>query len=441
MRKTFTLAFVSALLIFTTAFMVAAGTSSPLASSSATYEWWHGEYATGDWFGLRTTLADHGITPSLGYSGNFAANPVGGHSQGAAHSASFHLAYAIDFAKLFKNDALNGLTLGNTWVWRFGDSLTHERLGNAFTVQQNYGNQTIRMQSLFLQYYTDVSWGQLRFKAGRFAAGDEFMTHYYNWLYQNNAIDGNPVGVFYQTRWSAYPAGAWAALLETRTHDGKYVRAGVYQLNTDAQDSEKRHGLDWSFRGLGVNLNVEAGWDINHDDSGKAPSSFSFGLVSDWYNAPRLDDPDATRRYNCTLYAQGDCMLYNQGLPTNFDSRKNSDDAYKYLRGLSLWGVVQYAPREDLAKMPLFLNGGLFYRGLLPQRESDLLCFGLAYGHFSRKLTDDRRNRFETMLELNYKYQLTRFASIQPNVQYIIKPSGGQAPNALVLGVQYAVTF
>jgi len=154
-------------------------------------------------------------------------------------------------------------------------------------------------------------------------------------------------------------------------------------------------------------------------------------------------------------------MLFNQGLPSKYrrdagnvdrtnpvlierdpvNCKLGAGDAYRNLRGLSIWGVAQYDPDANLAEMPFFFNGGLFYRGLLPQREIDLACLGLAYGGFSPKFTDERRNSYELMIEANYKWQLTPFAAIQPNIQYIIKPSGGKAPNALVLGVQYAVTF
>ena len=42
---------------------------------------------------------------------------------------------------------------------------------------------------------------------------------------------------------------------------------------------------------------------------------------------------------------------------------------------------------------------------------------------------------------MNYKYQINRFAFIQPNVQFVLNPSGGKYSDALVLGMQYGVSF
>jgi porin len=45
-------------------------------------------------------------------------------------------------------------------------------------------------------------------------------------------------------------------------------------------------------------------------------------------------------------------------------------------------------------------------------------------------------------LEGGYRVNLTKFAYVQPDVQWIINPGGtGTIPNALVLGAQIGVTF
>jgi porin len=49
---------------------------------------------------------------------------------------------------------------------------------------------------------------------------------------------------------------------------------------------------------------------------------------------------------------------------------------------------------------------------------------------------------YEIALEAGYRFQITKFAYVQPNVQWIINPGGtGNIPNALVLGAQMNVTF
>jgi carbohydrate-selective porin OprB len=48
----------------------------------------------------------------------------------------------------------------------------------------------------------------------------------------------------------------------------------------------------------------------------------------------------------------------------------------------------------------------------------------------------------ETVLEAHYQITATRWLSVTPNLQYIIRPSGSSAiSNAVVVGVQLAMTL
>ena len=115
-------------------------------------QWYNGPHALGGLWGGRNSLDDMGIVPVFSYIGNFAANPDGGRSRGASLTSSVNLGLGVDLQKITSLKELEGWSIGNTWVWRFGDSLTKDRIGNTFNVQQNFGSQTIRLHSLFLQY-------------------------------------------------------------------------------------------------------------------------------------------------------------------------------------------------------------------------------------------------------------------------------------------------
>ena len=237
-------------------------------------EWFYGPYATADWFGERTRLEECGIVPVVTYLGNFAGNVSGGFSRGAAVSSSVQFGAGIDLYKATKIESLENWSLVNAWVWRFGDSLSRRRVGNAFSVQQNFGSQTLNLQSLYLSYSAPImdECASLMLKFGRIAAGDNFMTKPIYWLYKTNAIDGNPIGVYLQTRFSAYPGSAWGAMFEIENRRGFYFKSGVYQINSREQDL--RHGFDFSMtKALGVNVNAEAGWNVTHDGSGRSPGT------------------------------------------------------------------------------------------------------------------------------------------------------------------------
>lgn len=407
-----------------------------------------------DWFNApyampmrRYVLEDRGVVPTVSYLGNFASNPVGGRTRGATVASNVNMDLGIDFGKLTRLKALDGLSLAGTWSWRFGDNLSREYVNNNFTVQQVYGDPVMRWQALYLSYNKDISddWSVF-LKLGRFAAGDNFCASPIYWLYQNNAFDGNPVGIFKQQRWSAYPAGTWAAFAHLEHSGGQYVRAGVYKINTAEQDSPSEHGLDWSFAGDGVNANFEVGWDFNHDDSQRNPASISAGVALDWYNVPYVYSAATAATFSYTVYVRGDYMLWNLGNPKLSSPHgsyitRNTSSSYRDLRGLIVWGVVQFNPNEDTAEMPVFVNGGLIFNAPFESRADDVLCFGVAYGKFSDKLVDARRNSHEFALELNYKFQVNRFFFVQPNVQGILNTNGGEYPDALVLGLQFGLNL
>lgn len=401
-------------------------------------EWFNAPHASTGLFGLRKPLEENGIIPVITYLGNFAANPVGGDARGAAISSNVNLGYGADLAKLLRTDALDGFSLENTWVWRFGRSISTDRIHNAFNVQQNWGGETMHLQSLALVYKFGSSDGAWRafVKAGRIAAGDNFMTKPIYWLYQNNAFDGNPVGAYKQTKLSAYPGSTWGAMGQVNFANGVYFKAGVYQINTDKQDSSQ--GFDWSFSGRGVNADFEVGWDINHDSSGRSPGNISAGFISDWYNAPY--NRGGYSNYNCSAYVQADYMIVNLGQVKNDELYyiHRAENSWRDLRGIVLWGAFQFNPQEGLAEMPYFFNGGFLFNAPFASRADDVFCVGFAYGKYSSSYGNSyQRGSYEMVVEANYKIQINRFMFVQPNVQWVINTNGGEYPDALVLGMQF----
>src|SRR5689334_14005009 len=58
-------------------------------------------YLTGDWFGLRNTLYDHGVEITGGYTTEPAGNPIGGLEHGATYLHNFGFGIQLDLNKLF----------------------------------------------------------------------------------------------------------------------------------------------------------------------------------------------------------------------------------------------------------------------------------------------------------------------------------------------------
>lgn len=133
---------------------------------------------------------------------------------------------------------------------------------------------------------------------------------------------------------------------------------------------------------------------------------------------------------NYTYYLLFDQMIY-----------RTVDD-----KGIIPWTAILFAPKNR-DPFPFFMTAGIVFEGIVPTRKNDAFVLGIVYGKYSSDLRelqgrgDEKTQGFETVLEANYKAQITPFFYVQPDVQYIINPKGLGIPNALVLGAQFSITF
>jgi len=91
-----------------------------------------------------------------------------------------------------------------------------------------------------------------------------------------------------------------------------------------------------------------------------------------------------------------------------------------------------------------YIDAGLTYKGLIPTRANDVLGIAVAYGHVSDNPQDNegRSNPgYEIVLEATYQIELASWLSVQPDLQYVIHPSGTHIPDVLVLGAHTSLSF
>lgn len=420
-------------------------------------EWWNGEVALGDWWGVRNYLADGGIEFSLTYTNNIAGNPVGGKTQGFTYTDNLGFGASVNLDKVI---GWEGATFIVSGLNRAGTSLSEQYIGNQFTVQQVFGGQTAMFYALVLEQklFDD----RVAIKLGRFSTGDDFASSPLYWMYMNNGIDGNPQALPVNTQFSAYPWAVWAARLLVKPTDDTKVLAGVYQVSDRVFD-RAYHGLDWSMRSDdGVLMITQWGW---------SPEFFKRPVSS----SARTSDGKEAVDYKSAKAAVAD--VREAGLPGNYwfgayyspwqfnqfgspDKASNSYGFYWHAdqmvyqpvagedQGLKIWSAVVLSPQQNIAKLPFQVNGGLVYQGLIPMRPEDSTMFGVVYGKFSEDYaesldaTGGGYAEYELVFEWGHRVQLSEFFYAQPNIQWVINPGGtGQIPNALVLGAQVGVTF
>ena len=97
---------------------------------------------------------------------------------------------------------------------------------------------------------------------------------------------------------------------------------------------------------------------------------------------------------------------------------------------------------------PSFYAAGLVYTGLVPSRPRDKAALGVVSGFFQDDLREAQREAglptqgVETIIELNYQIELTRFAYLRPDMQYIFNPNGdNEIDDAFVVGFELGVRF
>ncbi len=128
----------------------------------------------------------------------------------------------------------------------------------------------------------------------------------------------------------------------------------------------------------------------------------------------------------------------NYGFFTTIDQMLlvEQDDAEQ---GLGTFLQFSWAP-PDRNQLDISYGGGLVYRGLLPGHDSDTLGLGFTLIDFSSAVSGATGQTNENAVELFYKARIREWMSIQPDMQYIARPSG-IGRDALVTGLRCEITF
>jgi len=405
-----------------------------------------GKYGLGNMNGMRTEMSDAGVEPFLYYTSIFSGNPVGGHQQGATYVDDFYFGANLYLDKLL---GWPGAKFTASGVNRDGTGLTANYVGSRYDVQQTVGGQNFFVYQVFLEqrFWDDKA----SLKLGRFGASDDFNGSKIYGLYLNNGIDGDIRNVLFDTQFSAYPFATWAARLRLDPTPEWNAQVGVFQAWNDIFD-RTHNGLNWGIRGEdGVFVIGQLGWSPefwkqsvpSEGKDGKAVASSELkglpghywigGSFSPWSGYTEFGTNNK-RAGSYGFYVHGDQMVYEETPGSG--------------QGLTIWAASGLYPQPSISIVPFQINVGLIYKGLIPRRDDDQTTLGVIYGKFSGdyartvKAAGNGDPDYEAVIESGYRIQLTKFAFIQPDIQWVIRPSGtGRIPDALVIGAEMGITF
>jgi carbohydrate-selective porin OprB len=448
-----------------------AGTASvapaPAPAKSPLESWLDGKYASGNWFGVRDTLEDHGITPYGYWKGTFYGLTGGGlDSPRGAFDEEIRLGLKLDFGKLA---GIEGLTAEGSVRWRDGrNPNNYVGASTNFNPSKYQSGQQWRLMPFFLTYTTPELLGVkelLTISGGWQNPYDFFADQPDSKLFMNNAIATTKgIGGVNGFPWSSSYA-AWGGFVKVKPVEWHYAMAGLYMAIPDATKMSN-HGLDLAGYGPNPNENglyflAETGVTPKLGAS-KLPGKYAIGTI--YWGLENKSFFGQTYDQKCDIYWQADQMLFREASPapeapaplakgaTDGKSFKEAKEpvapAKLSEQGLYAFTFFNYAPKYDNA-MPFYFQAGLVYKGLIPGRDKDQLGVAFALGNYSyyKIVAEEDAGKSihqtnEGVLEIDYRVQCNKFLYVQPFWQYMIRPSGtGMINNANILGVNLGVTF
>jgi porin len=400
--------------------------------------WTTRETLTGDWGGLRTRWREAGFDVWASWGINLAGNPIGGLSHGIAYADDQTLGFDFNLQKLL---GLAGSSVRLSFNNRDGENLSAESLGAIFAVQQLFGGgETARLMELGVEQA--LLGGRLNLRAGRILGSADFATSPLYCRFMNQALCGNLGNLGKNITFSFYPVASWGGRAQWTASELFFVQAGVFESNPTLTE---KNGFDWSTQGATGAVTMVELWLTPGHEAGGLPGHYKLGGY--------YDSSSATDLY---FDAEGGPAV-SSGLP--FLVHPGSSGLYLLFdqalwrpphegnRGLTVFGGLAFAA-ADVNVVPFFAFVGLLSTGPVSGRPDDTAGFSVAYGGVSNDLANTQRlageppQSGETLFELNYTLQLTRWFSFEPNLQYVLRPGAtGTIPNALVLGLQTNLTF
>jgi porin len=393
------------------------------------------DHFLGDWLGVRTTLENDGITPTLTYIADISGNVSGGKNQGVAYADNIGLNLLFDLKKLAGIDGGSFLV---SMAQRDGTSLTQTHLHNAFTTQQDFGGETFHL--IDIAYQQQLLDDRVEFRIGRISAGDDFLVSKYDYLFEQNGFDGNPVGIFLNAPgMSAYPAGTWGALVKAIPTRRTYIMGAIYNGDANIRLNQY-HGANFSMDGP-----VFAIGEMGYRCNGLPGDSQYLGdyKIGGWYDDSLY-----------TSYTTGGMSRGNWGVYALFDQVVLPFGEMYSNRGLGIFGSVLLSPDKTRSELPYFFTAGFAWRGISEARPTDMVAAGIVYGEFSDDLRASEQREaalgepiagqgHEAVMEWMYRFNFDkRRIFFQPDVQYVIHPDGTETyRNAVVLGCQIGINF
>lgn len=412
---------------------------NPAAPIAAPTDIWTQNYLTGNWGGFRGKLKNHGISLTPILTAEVFGNPSGGVRQGVITDGLLNTALDIDF-DLLTNGAVKDFTFHAEAEYIYGTSLSAQYVGDFSDTSDIAAYNTLRLDELWLQ---KLFWDKkLSLKVGNMAVDDEYFQSSSAALFVNGTFGAFTLIANNVINAPVYPVASPGVRLQFLPTAQTYVMAGVYGLdNTSNQATNNQNGLRFALNSSsGMLVMSEVGFLLNQGPKDN-------GLQGTYRIGSWIDTGNHTTFASQANFANGTGPLQSSG--TNYgvygvlDQQIYTQDS----QIISLFVRSGGAP-SNTNFVDYYVEGGFNFTGFIPGRDNDVGGIAVARSHVSDDYSASQVSQgnppssAETVIEGTYKVQLAPWWSVQPDVQYIVTPSGVQgSKNATVLGLRSTVNF
>lgn len=431
------------------------GALSSLVAQTDTAPFLERDQLLGDWSGVRPALSDHGLELFAGYTAEVWGNTTGGFKQGVVYTGLLDFGLEWDLEKAV---GWQGGSVSATWLWLSGRDASEGLTGNFLTISDIAGFNTLRMWELWFQQKLLDDHISIRF--GQLTADSEFLISDYAGFFLNgtfgwpafaytNIPEGGP----------AYPMGTLGTRVSITPVEWFTFQSAVFQGNVFAQNVN-RHGFRWRLNadtGYTFLNEAQGRWNQRDEESGLAGQA----KVGVWFQTGRDADvlADTTASGNSGYYAIIDQMLFREsGVELAWSASHGNEgksaqrmqrpsEIEKSPQGLGWFGRV--AAMDGYRNfVNFYFDTGWTYLGLIPSRDHDTAGMAFAYAQVS----DGAREGIadvggspigaEMVMEVSYQAQVTKWLTVQPDLQIIINPGATtDLDPALVVGARVCVEF
>ena len=410
----------------------------------------------------RDALAEKGLRISGFYFSDPRANLDGGLREGATYSGLLKIKLDVD---LETSAGVEGARLHADMLQIHGRDVSEDYVGNLLSPNDIGARPATR---LFELYYEQEVGDRLTLRLGQMAADEEFKTSDHAELFIGASFGwaASPSENL-PNEGPAYPLAQLGAQASWTATDDLTLVGAIYNghaADPDAEDPQRanRHGLNFRLGDpplviLEGRYRYAGGEDGGLAGALKLGGYAHFGRFEDLkygtdgrvLGAPGSNGEPRRMDGTFNVYAIVDQQIWRK--PGGEDEDED---------GVGVFARTILGP-ADRNPINAYLDGGVVAKGLVPGRPDDRFGVGAIYANFSPKLADAGRaealadnvdaprRTYEAAIEATYKAQLIEGLTVQPTLQYVMRPNGGprengaarKIPSATIFGVTTVVRF